>query len=276
MLLLSACRTGPVPRKIAESKPDLILTAEGLSEVTDGTAEEEKPGVVKAGTGAMQTIIARSLSPEEKLMQIKEKENEQLTDKILELKKEKDSLLSAIESLEKTPESIQDIKTRTANKDTPFKKCGQFNFFQTEEWYEQVSDLLELRRFQLFGATDLVKIDLESVGAACFSGAGNILVMIIPDEEEGRGFGVLRYDTINNNIQIASLNVSGKSKIQSPIQFGKRDGNIIHLKGGEQTKQCYESMEYDFDFIQNEVTLTKSCKKCPGKKDDCEDFTSQE
>lgn len=268
-IVLSSCRTGPmIEERFAED--EMILTSDGT--VTQEDSNKEVEGAVKEGEGETGTGLLINpvvLTPEQKLVQMKDAEIAQITEKLVEIKTERDTLLTTIESLERAPLSSKDVKERTKGKDLPFKKCGQLAYFQNNEWYEKFESLLAQRRVRLFGMDTLSIVDPESILAGCFSAAGDIAIFIVGADDLGKGFGLIRYDTKMDNIEMAHVDAAGKAQIGVPVQFGKRDGNVIHFTGRLEDADCRIEMEYDYDFIENDMMLKKECKKCGGGEEQC-------
>lgn len=267
LVLCTACS----PSRLTEDKlasgddSDLILTQ-------DGQVIDEADLKVDEPSSGSSVVIPVELSPEEKLMSMKDEENARLTEKVLEYKKERDTLLLTIEAIERDPISAKDIKDRTAGKEVSFKSCGLKGLFQSRDWFEPLEELMSKRRFRLFGVDNMILVDPETIEAGCYSSVGDIFVFLVGGDEAGRGFGVLRYDVKMDSLQMAEIDAHGKSTIGAPRQFGKREGNSIGLVGNIQDGECQSEMIYDYDFIENEVSLKKSCVRCAGKDEACEEF----
>lgn len=271
-MLLSACSPANLTEDklagsdSASSSDDIVLTEDGVS--MDDNVEEQ----VDIGTGSSALLPMMDVSAEGQLMQMKNEEVARLTEAVLELKKERDSLLLTMSAIERDPLSDKDVKDRTAGKEVSFKSCGLRGLFEGRDWFDSLTSLAEMRRFQLFGVDNMVLIDPSSIEAGCYSDIGDIFIFIVPGDESGKGFALMRYDVKMDSLQVARMAVAGKNTIAIPHQFGKRDGNTIGLSGTVQDGACQSEMNYSYDFIENVLSLKQACVRCAGQDDACEEW----
>jgi hypothetical protein len=113
--------------------------------------------------------------------------------------------------------------------------------------------------------------DLEG----CLSKDGNLFIVVFPGVYMGGGSYIFRYDTKNNVLEEARrINEKwGDKWVAVPREFLKREENIIKMRGAEGDAGYGIESFFDYNFIDNQVKLIKSCPIGEGSnKNQCTNY----
>lgn len=189
-----------------------------------------------------------------------------LKEQIDKLERENENLKSLVSSLENTNQSAQDIIARAEKEELKFNQCGRFSAFENHDWAEKLLNLMEKQRLPIYGQSEPKLVNPDNIISACFSENGQIFNFIV--EEDG-GFGVFRYDVALNSLQPAVWDNSSNQVPAAPAHFGKRIGRTIELSANYQENDCQKTVDYAYEFVKNELTVSKTCTRCPGQEEQC-------
>jgi len=142
--------------------------------------------------------------------------------------------------------------------------------------YDQYCTDKNFKDSVICGAGKLKKISIsDDFGEGCLSKDGTVFLAVFPGEYMGGGNYIIRYLTAENVADITTkINEKlGDAWFAVPREFLKRNGNIIKMMGRDGDAGAGEENTYDYDFVKNEVKLTKSCNIGEGAKPgDCTNY----
>ena len=150
-----------------------------------------------------------------------------------------------------TPGTTSEI-TSPPSVQVTFDGCGKTEKYAQEVWYEN---------FKTAAAAILPQSP-----EACYSKNGFMVVLMVPGGY-CEGSTLYKYSIGTAALQKATVDSKERGCLASPQQFGRRDGNVIKLVGTEGDAGCGSQMYFDYDFINNKITLIKELRQCEGDKE---------
>lgn len=120
----------------------------------------------------------------------------------------------------------------------------------------------------------LVNNDIGNEMEGCLSKDGALFIAVFPGVYFGGGNYIFRYD-INNNVLEEAKRINekwGEAWIAVPREILKIDGNVMKMKGIEGDAGGGIENNFDYDFVDNQVRLTKSCTIDEGVMGQCTNY----
>ncbi|MFC1730935.1 hypothetical protein ACFL6I_11430 [candidate division KSB1 bacterium] len=133
-----------------------------------------------------------------------------------------------------------------------FDNCGKLSLFIYEDWYPEFRDGIQKQFVQ--------PSDITSV---CHSDNANMLIALA-EGLDCKSPAVFKFNTNTKTLGRARIDGKGVSCLSSPEMFGKRDGNVIHLRAEGSDASCSWKNYYDYNFITNVFALKDRFLICQG------------
>lgn len=205
-------------------------------------------------------------------------------EKILELDSKVTDLQSRVDELEAqviikeveketgTSEDKQTEGTETTNtlSEYPFESCKAIAEYSTDGWYNGFKQTFE-KNFPI-KENDLYFPNFAKLSQACYSSEGKTLVAIQPAVNMNAGFHIYKYDISANKITEAYVTSGGLTSFVTPIEFGRRNGNVINMFGLGEENACKVDTSFQYNYIENTLYLKESCSKCEGQDKKCSSY----
>lgn len=147
--------------------------------------------------------------------------------------------------------NIWDFIQRNKWKEFKFSGCNKISAYSQESFYNDFTLNLSLKGINLTGQE-----------SACYSPEWKILVFI-PDQADCSITSIYRYDITNSITNVSNFTWDQKDCYWKISLFWKREGSILKLTGQSTQSNCAHNMKYDYNFIENNLSLTEDLSKCP-------------
>jgi len=149
-----------------------------------------------------------------------------------------------------------------------FDGCGKPGKYKDYDWYDDFDRQIKaLNLNPLIASSD----DLKEI---CFSGEGNLAIVLYGGDYCEKG-SVFRYDTENGILEKAELVGEIGNCSANFYEFGKRSGSIVPIKAASADGGCKRRSDFDYDFVNNAVSLVKDCLGCYKILDESEVFEEE-
>jgi hypothetical protein len=111
-------------------------------------------------------------------------------------------------------------------------------------------------------------------GEGCLSKDGSLFIAVFPGMYMDGGNHIFRYSTKDNILEEASKvnEEKGEEWFNPPYEFRGRTGNIVKMFGENGDAGCGAKSDYEYDFLKNEIKVTKTCTSCDMEKEKCQTF----
>lgn len=148
--------------------------------------------------------------------------------------------------------SAKEIKPENADQnEVKFNACEHISNFQYEKWYQDLK-----KESESYG------VDLSDSTSACFSDESGLVIYLVPANEMCQPADIYRFDINKNKLSKAYFIQNTEQCLGAVEQFGKREGNVIKLKGYGVRDDCRWSDSFDYDFILNTFELKVRSNDC--------------
>jgi len=132
-----------------------------------------------------------------------------------------------------------------------FNACKHITNFRYEQWYQDLKNESES-----YGT------DLADSTSACFSRGAGLLIYLVPAGVPCQPADIYHFDINKNKLSKASFIQNTEQCFGVAEQFGKREGDIIKLKGFGEKDGCKWSDNFDYDFLKNTFELKERVGNC--------------
>lgn len=170
-----------------------------------------------------------------------------------------------------TPVSETSTGTSATTTTQTYKfQCNDLANYAREDFYSEFVTVLT--KTSAFSDPASVKtygkvmLSANDVKQACYSAEGKIFLAIVPKgpSPDTTEFHLLKYDLTTKTL-IDAFRRGNWTSITGPTQFGKRDGQIIHMDGSIKEGACIKAATYDYNYIKNTLTAKELCTSCEGQ-----------
>ena len=153
---------------------------------------------------------------------------------------------------------LSTVKIIKVKQDISFDNCGQLSKYKNEPWYLDFTKNITKNEF-----------GINSIVEGCLSLDKNIFISLAHGSYCQAG-SIYKYDIIKNVLTKARFEDYQRGCVAWPVEFGKRNSNIVSLQGRGGDAGAISVMYYDYDFIANKVELKKECYSLVnGAKQEC-------
>ncbi len=159
-------------------------------------------------------------------------------------------------------------------KEARFDGCGKAVDYEDSEWFDGF-----LTAVYDFNFSDEKKFEPEiaegltkGVSELCYSADASLVIATISDAYCRLG-NLVRYDIENDFLEESSYNGVDLDTCNAQFsEFGKRSGSIVPVTAVFGDAGCVGYTYYDYDYIQNTATKTRTCFGCYNQIDEDEEL----